>query len=191
MKCILVVCGLLFATFFYPQLNNRTSYIKVNTLFLPVGVLNGGAEFQISDKNTIQADVFISPWKSVAGEHAQLYFAVGEFRHYLKGSFSGFYGGLNLGAGIYNMTKWDHFRLHQYEAGFTFLLGASAGYQWTIAPRWNLDAFIGGGISQSQYKGYQYLNKNLVFRYDGARGWNKSGELLPYRGGLMLSYKIR
>ena len=47
--------------------------------------------------------------------------------------------------------------------------------------------FLGGGNSQGFYKGY-YLNSNI--RYEPAEKYNKSGEWIPYRGGVMISYKL-
>jgi hypothetical protein len=50
-----------------------------------------------------------------------------------------------------------------------------------------LEFFLGGGSHQGFYKGY-YLSTGE--RYDSAEGYNKSGEWIPYRGGVMVSYRI-
>jgi hypothetical protein len=49
-----------------------------------------------------------------------------------------------------------------------------------------LDYFLGGN-QQGFYHGY-YLSTGE--RYETAKNWNKSGEWLPYRGGVMVSYRI-
>jgi len=36
-------------------------YIKANALFLPIGIVNAGLEYQMSKKMTLQGEVFISP----------------------------------------------------------------------------------------------------------------------------------
>ena len=167
------------------------TYVKTNLALLPIAVVNVGAEFKLSDRNTFQTDILVSPWKSFAGAHAQMLTMHAEGRHYFKEAFEGFYGGINIGGGVYNMTKWDHFGLHQYQKGYTYMAGVTLGYQCRLNRLWNLDMFAGGGIVQSQYKGYEYAPDGSVFRYDGAKGFNRSGEILPYRGGIMLSYKFR
>src|SRR5690606_14570296 len=50
---------------------SKKLYLKANAVFLPVGIINAGAEYQLSEKMTIQGDVFISPWKSFLGKYAQ------------------------------------------------------------------------------------------------------------------------
>jgi hypothetical protein len=51
-----------------------------------------------------------------------------------------------------------------------------------------LDFFLGGGWHQGFYHGY--YNDGTSGRYEGVENWNKSGEWLPYRGGVMVSYRI-
>ena len=59
-------------------------FVKANALFLPVGVLNAGLEYQLNNKMTVQGDIFISPWKSFAGKYAQVYMAGLDGRYYFK-----------------------------------------------------------------------------------------------------------
>lgn len=193
MKKGIAVFLLMCSLYVYSQENSRHSYLKANLLFLPVGVINVGAEFQISNKNTIQADVLASPWRSIKGEHAQIYLGTLEARHYFQEAFNGFYAGINAGGGYYNATKWDHWNMNQYQVGYTIVAGATVGYQMKISEAWNLDFFLGGGMMQSLYRGYRKLpaGEGRVVRYDGAQGLNKSGELLPYKGGIMISYKLK
>jgi len=68
------------------------------------------------------------------------------------------------------------------------MLGLTAGYQFQLSDRWNLDIYGTVGTSQSFYKGY---DKTTGKRYDQASGLNKSGEFIPYRGGVMVSYKFK
>lgn len=72
-----------------------------------------------------------------------------------------------------------------YQKGFTFIAGVSGGYHFTVNEKLGLDLFVGIGTSQSFYKGY-YKDNNE--RYDNAEKWNKSGEVIPTRGGLMVTY---
>ena len=66
-------------------------------------------------------------------------------------------------------------------------MGITVGYKVKINDKFMLDCFVGGGSSQGFYKGY---NLSDGARYDGAEHYNKSGEWLPYRGGVMVSYKL-
>ncbi len=202
----LIVIGLLFSSFLQAQ--EKETYIKANALFLPVGMLNVGVERQISDKVTLQADIFASPWKSFAGKHAQVYLLGFDGRYYFNKAFEKFYVGFNISGGYYNIQKWnywnDNFYVHKdgevspyiqsnlYQKGYTLVLGGVAGYQIKWKERWNIDLYLGVGSMQSFYKGYDKLSGD---RYDNGidsegREWNRSGEWVPYRGGVMVSYKL-
>ena len=54
-----------------------------------------------------------------------------------------------------------------------------------------MELFIGGGYAISFYKGYDVVRR-VDFENDdfGYRAFNLSGEVLLYRGGLMLVYKL-
>ena len=54
---------------------NAQTYVKVNGFTLPALMLNAGIETKLTDKTTFQADVFVSPWKSVFGN--RMLFAIG------------------------------------------------------------------------------------------------------------------
>lgn len=43
---------------------DKSLYIKVNALGLPILIANVGLEYQLAPKYTIQGDVLVSPWKS-------------------------------------------------------------------------------------------------------------------------------
>lgn len=200
----LIACAILPAQT-TPESTDNQVYVKANAVFLPIGMLNAAAEFQVSEKTTLQPEIFISPWKSFLGKYAQMYMLGFDVRHYFSEAFKHFYVGANVTASRYKMQKYNYWTdaPYQYEPdapiyvtselyqdGYTFFLGAVAGYQWQISDKWNIDAFLGGGTAQSFYKGF---HKVLGVRYDTDpdREYNRSGELVPYRGGLMISYKIR
>lgn len=170
--------------------SQKALYVKGNALFAPVGMLNAGFEYQLSDKYTLQADGFISPWKSFAGNHAQVYMGHLEGRYYFEEAFKHWYVGVNGGTGVFDLTKWNYAGTEKFQRGFTFMIGAAVGYQIPWKERWNIDIFLRGGTAQSFYHGYESVPPSFV-RYDTAKGWNKSGEFLPYGGGVMISYKIK
>jgi hypothetical protein len=59
-------------------------------------------------------------------------------------------------------------------------------YQKKINDRFMLDCFR-WRKSTRIYHGY-YISTGE--RYETAKNWNKSGEWLPYRGGVMVSYRL-
>jgi len=185
--------------------SSKKVYIKANALFLPIGILNAGVEYQLSKKMTLQGDVFISPWKSFLGKYAQVYMVGFEGRYYFKEAFKHFYVGANISAARFIVQKYNYWgtgtyqykpdaqiydRDDVYQDGFAVIFGATAGYQFQLSEKWNMDFYLSAGSVQSFYKGYV---KNLELRYDtdSQPNYNRSGEFLPYRGGIMISYKLR
>ena len=185
--------------------NEKKLYLKGNALLIPIGIINAGLEYQLSNKFTLQGDVLISPWKSFAGHEAQIYMGTIEGRYYFKEAFKGWHIGGNISAGAYIIQKpnyWNdnvyvdvqlgtpsqYINSQLYQKGFSFLFGVEGGYQFRLADNWNMDIFAGIGNSQDFYKGYV---RGTGQRYDSADGYNRSGEWLPYRGGVMISYRLK
>lgn len=205
MKKLLAVILICLSLFSFSQKNE--TYLKANALFLPLGMLNVGVEHGFTEHLTGQADVFFSPWKSFGGHQAL--FAIGtlEGRYYFDQAFKHFYLGASIGFGVYNIQKWNYWKsdIYQdkegkitpyrydqlYQKGFSYMLGVTAGYQFQIGNRWNMDVFLGIGNQQGFYKGYvQYLPATQENRYDRVENWDKSGEIVPFKGGVMISYQL-
>ncbi|BAP32847.1 uncharacterized protein CHSO_3810 [Chryseobacterium sp. StRB126] len=184
------------------QSEEKSLYVKGNALFLPIGIVNLGIEKQISPKYTLQGDVFISPWKSFAGHELQFYSVSAEGRYYFKEAFKHWYIGANISVAAYRAAKWNYWNdnvsqkadgeyivnSNLYQKGYSVMLGVTGGYQFQLSERWNLDLYATIGTSQSFYKGY---DRTTGRRYDDAEKFNKSGEIIPYRGGVMISYKFK
>ncbi|WP_407402109.1 DUF3575 domain-containing protein [Chryseobacterium sp.] len=194
---------------FFVKVNAQTEknldhklYVKVNALFLPVGIINAGLEYQVSKKYTLQGDVFVSPWKSFSGHELQYYSASVEGRYYFNEAFNHWYVGANIGVSSFVLQKWNYWKdepyfndkneefvkSNLYQKGYSILLGVTLGYQFKLADRWNMDIYGTLGTSQDFYKGY---DRSTGKRYDTALDYNKSGEIMPYRGGVMISYQIK
>lgn len=178
-------------------------YLKGNALFLPIGMVNVATEFQISKKMTLQPELFISPWKSFFGHEAQMLILGLDERYYFDQAFKHWYIGANFSFARFRIQKWNYWAdvpyVHNgevtpyitsnlYQKGFSFIFGAVGGYQFNIGERWNLDLYLGVGTSQDFYKGYDRISGDR-YDYDG-RTWNRSGEIIPFKGGLMVSYKL-
>lgn len=187
------------------SMSEKKLYVKGNALLIPIGVINAGLEYQLSQKFTMQGDVLISPWKSFAGHEAQIYMGTIEGRYYFKEAFKGWHVGANVSVGAYILQKptyWDdevyynqetlqptkYMQSQLYQKGYSILFGIEGGYQFRLAENWNMDIFAGIGNAQDFYKGYV---RGTGERYDGKDGYNRSGEIIPYRGGVMISYRIK
>ncbi|MGG5208419.1 DUF3575 domain-containing protein [Chryseobacterium sp. MIQD13] len=184
------------------QEQEKSLYIKGNALLAPIGLINIGLEKQINQKITMQGDVLISPWKSFAGHEFQYYSASVEGRYYFNEAFSHWYVGANVGVASFVLQKWNYWKSipytnaqnevfvksNLYQKGFSFLVGITGGYQFKVSDRWNIDVYATVGSSTDFYKGY---DRTTGKRYESAQKYNKSGEILPYRGGVMISYKLK
>jgi len=185
--------------------SEKKVYIKGNALFIPIGIVNIGLEHQITDKITVQGDVFISPWKSFDGHELQYYSVSIEGRYYFKEAFNGWFLGANIGASSFVLQKWNYWKddpypskneenviyKHSdlYQKGYSFLAGITAGYQFKLSDNWRMELYGTIGTSQDVYKGYDRVSGK---RYDeDPDGYNRSGEIIPYRGGVMNSYRLK
>jgi len=206
MKSIPKVMILVFFSFFL-KINAQTE-IKINAPFIPVGMLNVAIEKSLNKKISLQAEAFVSPWKSFAGKNLQIYMGTVEGRYYFKEMMKGWHIGLYGSVAAYNIQKWNYFKAsavlnedgsaqllpdgsvrvsERYQKGLALIIGVSGGYHFTINEKFGIDVYAGVGTTQSIYRGYLKDNNE---RYDGAEKWNKSGELIPTRGGVMLTYKL-
>ncbi|KFF03766.1 DUF3575 domain-containing protein [Chryseobacterium luteum] len=184
------------------QEQEKGLYIKGNALLAPIGLINIGLEKQMSQKITMQGDILVSPWKSFGGHEFQYYSLSLEGRYYFNEAFSHWYIGANIAASAFVLQKWNYWSdkpyinnrnevfitSNLYQKGVSFILGVTGGYQFKVSDRWNIDVYAAVGTSQDFYKGY---DRNTGQRYELAKKYNKSGEILPYRGGIMISYKLK
>jgi opacity protein-like surface antigen len=182
MKKLLILIVLLISV----QSQSQT-YVKVNALTTLLAVPNVGIETSIGKKTTFQFDILASPWKSINGKPTQFYIFTPEYRYHFKEKYNGFYAGAHIGATLFNFQKWNYLNTDRYEKGLGYFIGATIGYQIKVNDKFMLDCFLGGGSHQGFYKGYLLSTGE---RYDGAKDYNKSGEWIPYRGGIMVSYRI-
>ncbi|GEN72173.1 MULTISPECIES: DUF3575 domain-containing protein [Chryseobacterium] len=184
------------------QEQEKSLYIKGNALLAPIGLINIGLEKQLTSKFTMQGDVLVSPWKSFAGHEFQYYSVSLEGRYYFNEAFSHWYVGANIATSAFVLQKWNYWKdvayindqnevfvkSNLYQKGISFLVGVTGGYQFKVSDRWNIDVYATIGSSTDFYKGY---DRTTGQRYESAKKFNKSGEILPYRGGVMISYKLK
>ena len=95
----------------------------------------------------------------------------------------GAYAALHGGVGFFQLQRWDYRGTAVYHEGGNFMLGGSVGRVWALRGGWLVDAYAGLGTVQWLYKAY---DRALGRRVDGAKLWNISGEILPYRSGITI-----
>ena len=182
MKKLITLTILLLAVTSHSQ-----TYVKVNAITTLLTIPNVAIETKIGDKSTLNFDALGSFWKSVNGKPREFYTLISEYRYHFKETDNGLYIGGHVGVSKYNFQKWNYINTDNYEVGKGYFVGATLGYKAKLNDKFYLDCFFGGGWHQGFYKGYLLSDGT---RYDKAKNYNKSGEWFPYRGGVMISYKL-
>ncbi|EKT4533726.1 DUF3575 domain-containing protein [Flavobacterium psychrophilum] len=174
-----------FMVFCYANTWSQTN-IKANITTL-VGMPQIAIETKVGNKLTFQLDVMCSLWKSINNGPQEFIIVTPELRYHFSTLEKGFYIGAHIAGSKYKMQKWNYINTDLYQTGYSLLYGATVGFKVPIDNHFALDLFVGGGNQQGYYKGY---NISTGERYENATKYNKSGEWLPYRGGVMIVYKI-
>ena len=182
-------------------LNSQTE-LKFNLASAPFLVPNIGIEVQISERFGYQLDTSASFYDNIEGSPFHMTQIFNEFRFYPKNNNNkrSFFIGAHVGYGMYNLRlpKWITTIVDtEYKEEGSYQYGRNAYYGITIGKKiplknekFNLEIFVGGGSSQSNYKYYNKNEQRIFAITNYKRNFNKSGEELPYRGGLMLTYKL-
>ena len=182
-------------------LNSQTE-LKFNLASALVLVPNVGIEVQLSDRFGYQLDTSASFYDNIEGSPFHMTQIFNELRFYpkTKKNNRSFFIGAHVGYGMYNLRlpKWITTIVDtEYKEEGSYQYGRNAYYGITLGKkiplkneRFNLEVFIGGGSSQSNYKYYNKDEQRIFAITNFKRKFNKSGEELPYRGGLMITYKL-
>lgn len=169
------------------------TYIKGNLPLAAVLVPNFAVETSLSNKFSVQLSVTASFWESFKGGPQKFVFLIPELRYHLTSVDKGFFAGVNVGGANFNMQKYNYWNTDKYQIGYAYLVGGSLGYTYKINDKWGLEIFAGGGFIGSFYRGYlmstgeQY---DMNQAQDLGRRYDRSGDWLPYEGGIMLVYKL-
>lgn len=182
---------LLFYTNVLFSQQQKDNYLKGNALLASFGIANVGYEHQLNHNKTLEIDALYSPWKSIEGNHAEALILSIEGRHFFDKAFNKWYVGGHIGGSRFNLTKWHYWNRNLYQEGYSYMIGLTVGYEYKWKDKWLIDIHIGGGTVQSFYKGY-LIDKETGqhTRYEHAKNFNKSGEIVPYKLGIMIGYKL-
>ena len=187
--------------------------IKLNLATAPLLLPNVGIEIPLADRKAVQLDVLGSFWDEMpllddAPLHITQTFL--EYRWYQKPNREKWFIGPHIGFGMFTLQKPDFAIIYdyweeksgaekrldvpddEYQSGRVALYGLTVGYKKRLKKGFGLEFFIGAGLTQSWYKGYKGLRRVDLDHPDETvyRPFNGSGEVVAYRGGLMLTYKI-
>ena len=190
---------ILFFTKFYAQ-----TEIKINLASALILTPNIGIEVQLSEKFGYQLDTSATFFDNIEGSPFQTTQIFNEFRFYPKlkktKNQRSFFIGPHVGYGMFTLrlpkfiTSIVDTELKDegsYQSGRNAYYGITFGKKIPLKNKnFNLELFVGGGTSQSNYKYYNKEGNRIYENPDVEKKFNQSGEELLYRGGLMLTYKI-
>jgi len=206
----------LLLTFFFFVVNVpivAQTEVKVNLATLPLLIPNFGLEVPLGEKQSFQLDVLGSFWDEQpllddTPFHVNQVFL--EYRWYQQSDIQKWFFGPHIGFGMFTLQKpafaiiYDYWKDKsgvekpfdipddEYQSGRVAFYGLTVGYKKRLKKGFGLEFFIGAGLTQSWYKRYKGLRRVDLDHPDETdyRPFNGSGEVVAYRGGLMLTYKI-
>lgn len=199
---LLIISGIMTAQ--SDSLFHSKAEIKFNLASALLLVPNIGIEVQLSEKFGYQLDTSASFIDNLEGSPFHSTQIFNELRYYPKlkeGKNSrSFFIGPHIGYGMFTLripkfiTSLVDTELKEegsYQSGRNTYYGVTIGKKIPLkSKKLNLEIFIGGGTSQSNYKYYNKLGNRIYENPDIEKDFNQSGEELIYRGGLMLTFKI-
>ena len=198
-KNTLFILSILFSTQFYAQ-----TEIKINLASALILTPNIGIEVQLSEKFGYQLDTSATFFDSFEGSPFQTTQIFNELRYYPKlkkgRNQRSFFIGPHIGYGMFTLkipkfiTAIVDTELKEegsYQSGRNAYYGITIGKKIPLkSKKFNLELFLGGGTSQSNYKYYNKEGNRIYGNPDIEKDFNQSGEELIYKGGVMLTYKL-
>ncbi|MFL2666416.1 MAG: DUF3575 domain-containing protein [Flavobacteriaceae bacterium] len=186
------------------SLFNTKVEIKLNLTSALVLVPNIGIEVKLSEKLSYQLDTSASFYDNIESSPFHTTQIFNELRFYPKlqegKNPRSFFIGPHIGYGMFTLripkfiTSIVDTELKEegsYQSGRNAYYGITIGKKIPLKnEKLNLELFIGGGTSQSNYKYYNKLGNRIYENPDIEKNFNQSGEELIYRGGLMITYKL-
>ena len=182
MNRFLVVC---FVVFFSGAFGQQRIHVNGATTLL--GFPSVGYERPIGKYFSFHIDAIGSSFNRYHNMPLKFLIITPEVRYYPKATQTGFYVGGHIGGSTFHLQKYNYANSNSYQKGYNYMAGISIGYVYAVTEKFALEGFVGGGTIQSFYKGYDITTG---LRYEDADKFNKSGEWLPYRGGVNLIWKI-
>jgi hypothetical protein len=186
------------------NLNHSQTELKFNLASALVLTPNIGIEVQLSEKFGYQLDTSATFFDNIEGSPFQTTQIFNELRYYPKlkegRNERSFFIGPHVGYGMFTLripkfiTSIVDTELKEegsYQSGRNAYYGITLGKKIPLKnKKFNLEIFIGGGSSQSNYKYYNKEGNRIFENPNIEKDFNQSGEELIYKGGVMLTYKL-
>jgi len=186
------------------NLNHSQTELKFNLASALILTPNIGIEVQLSEKFGYQLDTSATFFDNIEGSPFQTTQIFNELRYYPKlkegRNERSFFIGPHVGYGMFTLripkfiTSIVDTELKEegsYQSGRNAYYGITFGKKIPLKnKKFNLEIFIGGGSSQSNYKFYNKEGNRIFENPDIEKDFNQSGEELIYKGGVMLTYKL-
>jgi hypothetical protein len=185
-----------------PYMASAQTYVKLNALYAPVGVINPSVEVAMSKHSSMVLDITYSPWKSWQGKHSEFGIMLGEYRYYFKEATSGWYLSANTGMLLFDIHRFQFFkggklisRQDQYGKGFGMGIGGGVGWSRHLGERWLVDIYISVDKTWTWYNRYTaegdiIMNPQGHEHYLKPDPFNGSAEVMPLKGGISFGYRI-
>ena len=178
--------------------------LKFNLASALILTPNIGIEVQLSEKFGYQLDTSATFFDNVEGSPFQTTQIFNELRYYPKlkegKNERSFFIGPHVGYGMFTLripkfitsiVDTELKEVGSYQSGRNAYYGITVGKKIPLKNKnFNLEVFIGGGSSQSNYKYYNKEGNRIYENPDIEKDFNQSGEELVYKGGVMLTYKL-
>ena len=186
------------------SLFNSKAEVKFNLASALLLIPNIGIEIQLSKKLGYQLDTSASFYDNIEGSPFHTVQIFNEFRFYPKLNEGknprSFFIGPHVGYGMFSLRVPKFITLlidtelkteGSYQSGRNAYYGITIGKKIPLKKdKLNVEIFIGGGTSQSNYRYYNKLGNRIYGNPEIKEDFNQSGEELIYRGGVMLTFKI-
>lgn len=168
MKRILI---LTFFVLLFSSGESRAQAVALKTNLLYGGYAltpNLGVEIGLCNQLTLDLTAGYNPWNrngdNVDNKKLVHYLAQGELRYWTCSKFNGLFFGLHALATQFNIAGYnlpslfgDNSNKYRFD-GYGYGLGISAGYQFILARRWNLELNLGGGYARMKYAKFDAEN---------------------------------
>lgn len=151
--------------------------LKTNALYWATTTINGALEFATSHKVTVDIAGAYNPWTFKDDKKMRCWLAQPEVKYWFCEKFEGHFIGFHLHGGQF----FGGFRQKRYD-GYLAGAGFSYGYDWILAPHWNLEAELGVGYAYLWFKESPRIACNTC-RVDKHRNY-----FGPTKASLSISY---
>lgn len=142
-RSVYVACGLCLAT----AVQAQDFALKTNALYWAAATPNLSFELKMAPKATLDLAAAYNPWTFQHDKKMRFWLAQPEFRYWFCETFEGHFIGFHLHGAQY----YGGFNDKIYD-GYLAGAGFSYGYDWIVAPHWNIEATLGVGYARLWYK---------------------------------------